>query len=382
MAEQDQDDKTEAPSARRIEKAREEGDIPRSRELTSLLMLLTGLLLLRASATSIADALETMMRGGLHFGHRMTDDGGPFLQSSQLLWQGCLAMLPVLAGIMLVAGSAPMLLGGITLSSKSLKFNPGRMNPLTGIKRLFSGQMLAELTKALLKVVISGCTAGIYLYQHWDQFLSLLALPVNEAITQGLLLVLPCGVWVVLSMIPMVGFDVFWQLYSYHKKLRMSRQDLRDEYKQQEGDPHVKSRIRQQMRAAARRRMMSAVPQADVIVTNPTHFAIALQYQEGKMHAPKVLAKGRGKMAERIRTLAGQHRIPTLEAPPLARALYRHTEPGDFIPGALYGAVAEVLAWVWKVRRWKVVGGIAPLAPQNLDVPQQMDMTGEYVRHG
>ncbi|ARU94224.1 flagellar biosynthesis protein FlhB [Tatumella citrea] len=382
MADQDKDDKTEAPSARRIEKAREEGDIPRSRELTSLLMLLAGLLLLRISAEPVAGAMKTMMRSGLHFGQRMVRDGDPLLLSSRLLWQSCLAVLPVLCGVMLVAAAAPMLLGGISLSSKSLKFNPGRMNPVSGFARLFSGQMVAELTKGLLKVVVSCCTAGSYLFSHWDAFLALLAMPVSEAIPCGLSLVLPCGIWVVLSMIPMVGFDVFWQLYSYQKKLRMSRQDLRDEYKQQEGDPQVKSRIRQQMRAAARRRMMAAVPTADVIVTNPTHFAVALQYQEGKMHAPKVVAKGRDKLAARIREMAGQHHIPMLEAPPLARALYRHTEPGDFIPGALYGAVAEVMAWVWQLRRWSTVGGSRPVAPQNLQVPQQMDMTGEFSQHG
>jgi len=382
VADQDKDDKTEDPSARRIEKAREEGDIPRSRELTSLLMLLAGLLLLRISAEPLARTMKTLMRSGLYFGQPGIRDGDLLLISTRLLWQSCLTILPVLCGVMLVAASAPMLLGGITLSSKSLKFNPGRMNPLSGFGRLFSGQMVAELTKALLKVIISGFVAGSYLYRHWDEFMGLLALPLSEAIPRGLVLVLLCGIGVVLSMIPMVGFDVFWQLYSYHKKLRMSRQDLRDEYKQQEGDPHVKSRIRQQMHAVARRRMMAAVPTADVIVTNPTHFAVALQYQEGKMHAPKVVAKGRDKLAARIRELAGQHHIPLLEAPTLARALYRHTEPGDFIPGALYGAVAEVLAWVWQIRRWRSVGGNRPAAPRNLQVPQQMDMTGEFTRHG
>jgi flagellar biosynthetic protein FlhB len=152
-----------------------------------------------------------------------------------------------------------------------------------------------------------------------------------------------CCLLVVLSIIPMVGFDVFWQIYSHLKKLRMSKQDIRDEFKQQEGDPHVKGRIRQLQRAAARRRMMADVPKADVIVTNPTHYSVALQYDENKMSAPKVIAKGSGLIALRIREIGSENRIPILEAPPLARALYRHAEIGQQIPGQLYSAVAEVL---------------------------------------
>ncbi|PEI05657.1 hypothetical protein CRM79_21850 [Pantoea agglomerans] len=179
-----------------------------------------------------------------------------------------------------------------------------------------------------------------------------------------------------------VEADVFWQLYSHFKKLKMSMQEIRDEHKQQEGDPHVKGRIRQQMRAAARRRMMADVPKADVIVTNPTHYSVALQYNEKKMSAPKVVAKGAGEIALRIRELAAEHRIPVLEAPPLARALYRHTEIGQHIPGALYAAVAEVLAWVWQSRRWKREGGLIPAKPKNLPVPAEMDFAGESKNDG
>ena len=162
----------------------------------------------------------------------------------------------------------------------------------------------------------------------------------------------------------------------------MSRQDLRDEMKQQEGDPHVKGRIRQAMRAAARRRMMADVPKADVIVTNPTHYSVALQYNDKKMSAPKVIAKGAGEVALKIRELGKEHRVPILEAPPLARALYRHTEIGQFIPGALYAAVAEVLAWVWQLRRWKREGGLIPKKPHNLSVPADMDIPGENRNDG
>jgi flagellar biosynthetic protein FlhB len=182
---------------------------------------------------------------------------------------------------------------------------------------------------------------------------------------------------IVLGLTPMVGFDVFFQIFSNIKKLRMSRQDIRDEFKQQEGDPHVKGRIRQQQRAAARRRMMTDVPKADVIVTNPTHYSVALQYDENKMSAPKVLAKGAGLVALRIREIGNEHRIPMLEAPPLARALYRHAEIGQQIPGQLYSAVAEVLAWVWQLRRWRVAGGLIPKKPENLPVPEALDFAND-----
>lgn len=379
MADENQEDKTEAPSAHRIEKAREEGDIPRSRELTSLLVLLAGFLLLSCNISSLAGALVRAMRGFLGAGLAVSE-ARPL--DTVLIWQVVFALLPVLLGTMLVAFCTPMLIGGFSLSASSLTLKPGRMNPVSGIKRLFSGQIFAELSKALLKVIIAMAIIGEYLYQHQQDYLMLITLPLSTAIPRGLQLLLPCGLWVVLGMIPMVVFDVFWQFYSYYKKLRMSRQDIRDEYKQQEGNPQVKGRIRQQMRAAARQRMMAAVPLADVVVTNPTRFAVALQYQEGKMQAPKVVAKGADKVAARIRDIASEHRIPTLEAPPLARALYRHTEPGEFIPGALYGAVAEVLAWVWQVRRWKTDGGEKPATPNHVPVPEEMDIKGVTEPHG
>ncbi|HAT1515257.1 TPA: flagellar biosynthesis protein FlhB, partial [Morganella morganii] len=178
---------------------------------------------------------------------------------------------------------------------------------------------------------------------------------------------------VILFLIPVAGYDVFYQIMSNLKKLRMSRQEIRDEFKQQEGDPQVKGRIRQLQRAAARGRMMADVPDADVIVNNPTHYSVALSYKENGMSAPVVLAKGAGEVALRIRELGKEHGIPSLEAPPLARALYRHCEPGEQIPVTLYSAVAEVLAWVYGIRRWRNSGGIKPKSPDNLPVPRDMD---------
>ncbi|BFO10700.1 flagellar biosynthesis protein FlhB [Serratia rubidaea] len=306
----------------------------------------------------MARELSQMLAGGLHFDHGMVNNDRQMLrQLGTLLRQAVWALLPVLAGLVLVALTAPMLLGGLLFSAKSLKFDLKRLNPLSGLKRIFSSQVLAELLKGVLKALLVGWVTGLYLWHNWAAMLHLVTQQPLDAMGNALQMVVFCGLLVVLGLVPMVAFDVFYQLWSHFKKLKMTKQDIRDEFKEQEGDPHVKGRIRQQQRAAARRRMMADVPKADVIVTNPTHYAVALQYNDKKMSAPKVLAKGAGDIALRIRELAGEHRIPLLEAPPLARALYRHSEIGQHIPTTLYAAVAEVLAWVYQLRRWQREGG-------------------------
>lgn len=383
MAEESNEDKTESPTPHRLEKAREEGQIPRSRELTSVLMLLIGLLILWVGGNSMAERLASMVATGFRFDHGMvTDDKVIIGHIGSLIKQAVIALLPLMGGLVVVAIAAPMALGGLNISGKSIKFDVNKLNPLTGIGRMFSGQTAAELVKSIMKATLVGLVAGWYIWSHWEEMLRLMSEPPINALHHGLSLMAACCGLVMLGLFPMVGFDVFWQLYSYFKKLKMTRQEIRDEHKQNEGDPHVKGRIRQAMRAAARRRMMADVPKADVIVTNPTHYSVALKYQEGKMSAPKVVAKGAGDIALKIRELAKEHRIPILEAPPLARALYRHTEIGQFIPGALYAAVAEVLAWVWQLRRWKREGGLIPNKPKNLPVPADMDFAGENRNDG
>jgi flagellar biosynthetic protein FlhB len=175
------------------------------------------------------------------------------------------------------------------------------------------------------------------------------------------------------TMVFIVVLDVPYQLWSHHKKLRMSKEELRKEAKESEGDPYLKARIRAQQREMARRRMMAEIPTADVVVTNPTHYAVALKYEEGRMGAPRVVAKGADAVALRIREIAAEHHVPLLEAPPLARALFRHTELGDEIPATLYAAVAEVLAYVFQLRRYQTTGGAYPETPTALPVPHELD---------
>lgn len=374
----DSEDKTEAPTPQRLDKAREEGQIPRSRELTSLLILLVGVGVLWLGGESMARRLAALLSSGLHFDHSIVNDPNLILgQIILLIKQAMLALLPLITGVVVVAIVAPLMLGGLVFSPKSLAFKFDKLNPLPGIKRLFSAQSAAELLKAILKSVLVGCVAGTYVWSHWPDMMRLISESPLAAMGNALNMVGLCALLVALGVIPMVGFDVFWQVYSHIKKLRMSRQDIRDEFKQNEGDPHVKGRIRQMQRAAARRRMMGDVPKADVIVTNPTHYSVALQYVEGKMSAPKVVAKGAGLIALRIREIGQENRVPILEAPPLARALYRHAEIGQQIPGTLYAAVAEVLAWVWQLKRWRLAGGVPPKKPENLPVPEALDFLNE-----
>jgi len=369
-----EEEKTESATPHRLEKAREEGQVPRSRELTSVLMLVAGLGILWMGGESMARKIGQLLAQGLVFDHSVVSDTSQMLHLiGRLFVQAVYTLIPMMAGLVLVAIAAPMLLGGVLISGKAIKFDMGKMNPIKGLGKLVSAQTATELGKSILKAVLVGCVTWLYVRHNWPEMMRLMSESPYTALASSLNMIAMCCVLIVLGLSPMVGFDVFWQLYSYYKGLRMTRQEIRDEYKQQEGDPHIKGKIRQQMRAAARRRMMADVPKADVIVTNPTHYSVALQYDEKKMSAPKVIAKGAGEVALRIRELGKEHRIPVLEAPPLARALYRHSEIGQHIPGTLYAAVAEVLAWVWQLRRWKLEGGLAPKKPANLPVPEALD---------
>ncbi|MDX6915425.1 flagellar biosynthesis protein FlhB [Pectobacterium carotovorum] len=383
MADDSDLEKTEAPTPQKEEKAREEGQIPRSRELTSVLMMVAGLAILWIGGDTMAGRLARIVSQSLNFDYATIGDDTQMLRHvGSLLSQAASALIPIMLGAVLVALSAPLLLGGVLFSTKSLKVDFKKLDPISGLKRLFSAQSLAELFKAILKSVMVGIISTLFLIHNWPKILHLISESPVAALGDALELAVMCGFLIIMGLIPMVAFDVFWQVWSHIKKLRMSKQEIRDEHKQSEGDPHVKGRIRQQQRAIAQRRMMADVPKADVIVTNPTHYAVALRYDEKKMNAPKVLAKGAGEIALRIRELGTEHRVPILEAPPLARALFRHSEVGEHIPAALYAAVAEVLAWVYQLKRWKREGGLIPRKPKHLPVPDALDFAKENTTDG
>ncbi|GAB3391074.1 flagellar type III secretion system protein FlhB [Azotobacter armeniacus] len=375
MADESSDqEKTEAASPRRLEKAREEGQVARSRELTTFLLLLTGVAALWGMGGVLYDQLAQVMEQALLFEHDQAFDTAHMLAHFWRLGEDTLfALLPLFLLMTMMALVAPSLLGGLLVSVKALQPQLSRLNPFKGLKRIFSTQALAELCKALAKTVLVGWVAVFFLRKYIDELMALSGMPIHQALADAMrLIALACGL-IVLALILVIFLDVPYQLWSHARKLRMSKEDLRQEHKEAEGDPHVKGRIRSQQQAMARSRMMSKVPSADVIVTNPTRFAVALSYRDGQMSAPRVAAKGTDAVATRIRELGSEHGVPLLEAAPLARALYYHVDLDREIPAELYTAVAEVLAWAYRLRRVREEGGEMPETPRDLPVPTGMD---------
>lgn len=373
MSEESDLEKTEPASPRRLEKAREEGQVVRSRELATFVMLMTGVAGLWTLGSVLGRTLDTVMRQSLRFESATAFDTSRMLSRfASVVWESLLAFLPLLLLFGVAALAAPLLTGGWTFSTKVLAPDFGRMSPLSGLGRMFSVHSLAELFKAIAKSLLVGGVGAWVVWHRLPDSIALMNAPVQEALLHMLDMVLRCCLAVVLSLLVVAAIDVPWQFWEYFKKLRMSKEEVKQEFKESEGDPQIKSRIRQQQRAMARRRMMAEVPKADVVVTNPTHFAVALRYEEGRMGAPRVVAKGTEEVAARIRALAAEHRIPLMSAPPLARALHRHVELNQEIPAGLYAAVAEVLAWVYQLKHWHYSQGPQPSAPVDLMVPDEL----------
>ncbi len=377
MAEESDLEKTEAASPRRLEQAREEGQVARSRELVTFVMLVTGLGALWTTGEMIGGNFGDALRNGLHFERASAFDAAHMMgQAGVALRRVLQALLPLFAMMLVAALVAPMMLGGWLFSAKSLTPNFSKMNPVAGIGRMFSTETLVELAKTIVKSLLVGGVAWWVMAGEVTAIMALLNEPVTAALPHALQLVASSCALIVGSLLLVVAIDVPYQLWGHARKLRMSRQDLRQEQKESDGDPQVKALIRRQQQQMAKRRMMAEVPKADVIVTNPTHFAVALKYLDQEMRAPRVIAKGADLVALRIRAMAEENRIPILEAPPLTRALYRHTQLGDEIPAALYAAVAEVLAWAYQLRRAGSEDGAPLRTPQDLPVPDSLDPLG------
>ena len=372
MADDSDLEKSEQPTDSKLKKAKEKGQIPRSRELTSLMILLVGILLFWVMGTHFVSKLKAIIQQAMLVAHRTDDDKQIIFNLINLLTAGFWAILPIFVGLVIVAIIAPLSVGGLLFSLQSIKPNLGKLNPISGFKRLFSLRIFSELFKSILKVVLIAFAAALFLIHQFPNMLALPSMYLNNALSQVMQLLIYASLLIVLALIPMVGFDIFYQIWSNLKKLKMSKQEVKDEFKEQEGNPQIKGRIRQMQQAMARRRMMKDVPKANVIVTNPTHYAVALQYDEKTMSAPKILAKGTDNIASKIKQIAQEHQIPQLEAPPLARALYRHGEIGKSIPAELYAAVAQILAWVYQLKRWHRYGGEKPLKPTNLSIPESL----------
>ncbi|RUO35804.1 flagellar biosynthesis protein FlhB [Aliidiomarina sanyensis] len=375
MAEQNSSDqeKTEPATPRRLQKAREEGQVARSRELTTFVLLLGGVITLWGLSSMLYQQLGLVMEGAFLFERRQAFETMPMLANVFELAQKTLwALIPLFAVMVVLALTAPALLGGWVVSAKGMKPQLSKLNPAKGLKRIFSSQALAELGKAIAKTTLVGGVLVWFLLSKRGEYLGLMEQPVQQAVSNALQLAAQAAVLMVLTLIVVVLIDVPYQLYSHAKKLKMTKEEVKREHKETEGDPHVKARIRSQQQAMSRARMMTKVPEADVIITNPTHYAVALKYDDQRMGAPRVIAKGTDAIAAKIRELGEENRIPRLEAPMLARALYFNVDIDREIPAALYTAVAEVLAWAFRLKQVRKEGGEAPLKPKQLEVPEAM----------
>jgi flagellar biosynthetic protein FlhB len=374
VAEDSDQEKTEPASGRRLEQSREEGQVPQSRELSTFIVTLTGALCLWLMGGWMGGRLMLILRRAFAFDRQMAFDPTRLLDFLHSVLSGTLlTLMPLFLTLMAAAVVSPIAMGGLLFAPKVLGFKFERLNPLQGITRMFSLHGLAEMLKAILKACLIGGVGAAVLWQNRDHFFDFMTEPLEVALPDFGATVAFIALLIVSSLGLLALFDVPFQLWQYHKRLRMTREEVRQESKEQEGDPHVKGRIRALQREMARRRMMAEVPKADVVVTNPTHFSVALKYDAGKMAAPVVVAKGRGELALKIRELAREHGVALLEAPPLARALYAHCELEDPVPAALFTAVAEVMAYVYQLNEAMKHGGEQPQPPENLSVPGNLD---------
>lgn len=374
MAEENKDDKTEAPSPRRLEQAKEEGQVPQSRELSTFFVTVTGVATLWIMGGWMAERMVGVVRTGFAFDRAAAFDFVLMFDILRSQMSGALlTLMPLFLALLIAAVASPVALGGFILAPKALGFKASRMNPIQGLGRMFSTHGLMEMVKAMLKSALVGGVGALVLWSNKEQLFHLMVEPLETGMAEFASTVAFAALMIVSSLALLAMLDVPFQLWQYNKKLRMSKEELKRESKEQDGDPQVKGRIRSLQREMARRRMMAEVPNADVVVTNPTHFSVALKYDADRMAAPVVLAKARGEAALKIREIAREHDVPLLEAPPLARALFRHCELEQPVPAALYTAVAEVMAYVYQLDHWMKEGGLPPQAPVELPVPAGMD---------
>lgn len=344
-------ERTEDPSQRRLDQARERGQIPRSRELTNFATMIGGSVALIAIGDSLVGRVSLILRNSLSFDpHRLEDPSSMTGFMGEAIVSGLLGVLPIFGVLIGVILLASVVLGGWNFSPVAMVPDFTRMSPLSGIKRVFGLHGVTELGKALLKcLVVGGVCAGVVSWLFKD-VMSLGRMESLGAIARGAGLIAKAFVWLSASLALIAAVDVPLQLFQFKRSLRMTRQELRDESKESDGRPEVKGRIRQMQQQILRRRMMHKIPTADVVLVNPTHFAVALKYDPKKMRAPVLVAKGSDVVAANIRRIAEEHRVPIFESPKLARALFKHTDLNQEIPAGLYVAVAQVLSYIFRIR--------------------------------
>ncbi|MHB1574248.1 MAG: flagellar biosynthesis protein FlhB [Acidithiobacillus ferrooxidans] len=375
MVEENAQERTEAATPKRRDDARKKGQVARSRELSTSALLMVSASVFFGFADNIYQSIAGFLYTGLHLSSAVMTDPQDLLRHFATMCETAAELVvPFFIVLLMAVIAAGLVVGGWVFSTQSLVPDFSRMDPISGLQKMVSKHGALELVKAILKAVVVG---GIGITLLWAQRNALFGL-IQESPEQAMLHLMHMSglVFIVLaaSTLLIVLFDVPFQIWTINVKLKMSRQDHKDEMKEMDGNPEIKAKVRAMQREMARRRMMAAVPKADVIVTNPTHYAVALRYAEGETRAPVLLAKGADLVAARIRELAAEHRIPVVEAPPLARALYHHVELEQEIPVTLYRAVAELLAYLYQLRL--ATPQQQPQVPAHWSVPPEMDERG------
>jgi flagellar biosynthetic protein FlhB len=361
-------------SARKIQKAREDGQVARSRDLGHFAAIAGGGALLVVLAPAATAWLQELLTQALTFDARQLAGTAPMLER---LSEGTLRMLalvlPLGAALAAIAAAAGIASGGWNWTMKPVEPKFDKFNPLSGLGRVFSWQQLGETLKACALALVLGTVGALWLRAHANDFAQLLGLPLPAALSQAGASLQAGLMLLVLALGAFAAIDVPLQRKRLMDRLKMSHQELKDEMRQLEGNMEIKSKVRALMRERASRRMLAAVPKADIVVMNPTHYAVALRYDDKAMAAPRVVAKGADLLALAIRDLATEHKVPVLQAPPLARALYAHTEVDQEVPAALFATVAQVLAWVYQLRAAMEGQGAMPAVLPALAVPAGMD---------
>jgi len=351
MAEKSFEDKTEKATPKKREEARKKGEVAKSRELPSVAVLLAGLITITIFGSYMYTHIQIIMRGSFSLPILNDLNIPDFMVFAQkMITLFILTISPLLAAIFITAILSNIMQVGFMLSGELIKPKLSKLDPIKGLGRLFSKQSFMELFKSLLKLAIVGGVAYLTVRAEMKNVHLLGDMEFNAIIAYIFLTIFKIFIRCTLAMIFLVAIDYTFQKWEFEKKLKMSKKEVKDEFKRTEGDPLIKSRIRSIQMQMARKRMMQEVPKADVVITNPTNLAVALKYDSSVMGAPKLLAKGAGKIAKRIRELAEEHDIPVVENKELARSLYSLVEIGQEIPPTLYEAVAEILAYIYRLK--------------------------------
>ena len=378
MAEENGQEKTEDATPRRLEKAREEGQVVRSKELNTTALLLAGAFGLMMFGKPLAQALETVLRYNFVLDRAaIFDDRAMLLHLGHSFQSVAVTLAPIGMLLMAAAILGPISLGGWNFSIKALAPKASRINPGAGLKRMFSANSMMELVKAIAKFVLVLGISLMVLSSSQGELMGLNKESIIPAMAHTVSLLNWSFVFLCSGLILITVMDIPFQIKDHADKLKMTLQQVKDEMKDSEGKPEVKGRIRQLQREMAQNRMMDNVPDADVIITNPTHYAVALKYDPDGTGAPLLVAKGADLVAARIRELGAEHKIPVLSFPPLARAVYHSTELEQEIPVSLYVAVAQVLAYVFQLRTYKKERAAKPAMPVDLPVPDESEFVNK-----